>query len=162
MSIIEVGALAQLVGAIAILLSLVFIVIELRKNFKQNNIANSTVRSIELEKLNYARMDENLAKVLVKAFQSYEGLKGFEKIQFEGYVLQQFAVSQRAYWTADETAFKLGAENLRDRVKVSMSIFFSHPRVRECYQALRDQDAIHSHELLLTIIGEDVLARPAG
>ena len=120
MSIVEIGALAQLVGAIAILLSLVFVVIELRKNFKQNNIANSTVRSIELEKLNYALMDENLAKLLVKAFQSYEGLKDFEKIQFEGYVLQRFAVVQRAYRTADETAFKLGAENLRDRAKVNI------------------------------------------
>ena len=106
-------------------------------------------------------MDENFAKLIVKDFQSYEGLKDFEQIQFEGYVLQRFAVVQRAYRTADETAFKLGAENLRDRAKVNMSIFFSHPGVRECYQALRDQDAIHSHELLLTIVGEDVLAQPA-
>ena len=61
-----------------------------------------------------------LARLLVKAFQSYEGLKDFEKIQFEGYVLQRFAVVQRAYRTADETAFKLGAENLRDRAKVNI------------------------------------------
>ena len=35
MSIVEIGALAQLVGAIAILLSLVFVVIELRKIFNK-------------------------------------------------------------------------------------------------------------------------------
>ena len=68
MSIVEIGALAQLVGAIAILLSLVFVVIELRKSFKQNDLANSLQRAIDFEKLNYAQMDENMAKVLVKGY----------------------------------------------------------------------------------------------
>ena len=85
MSIVEIGALAQLVGAIAILLSLVFVVVELRKSFKQNNIANTLQRAIEREKLIYARMDEGLAKLLVKAYRSYNELKDFEKIQFEAY-----------------------------------------------------------------------------
>ena len=162
MSIVEIGAFAQLVGAIAILLSLVFVVIELRKNFRQNDIANTLQRSIEREKLNFARMEEGLAKLLVKAYRSYNELKDFEKIQFEAYMRQQVAVLIRAYRTADETAFKLGPDKLRSRVKVGASDFFSNPGVRECYKALKERDLIDSHELLLTIVGEDVLSQPAG
>ena len=161
MSIVEIGALAQLVGAIAILLSLAFVVIELRKNFKQHNIANTLQRAIEREKLNFARMEEGLAKLLTKAHRSYGELKDFEKIQFENYVLQQVAIFDRAYRTAEETAFKLGPNKLRSRVKINTANFFSNPGVRECYQALRERDMIDSHELLLAIVGEDVLSQPA-
>ena len=52
MDLLEIGAIAQLLGAIAILVSLIFLVVELRKNLKQNNIANSLLRAVELEKLN--------------------------------------------------------------------------------------------------------------
>ena len=67
MDLLEIGAIAQLLGAIAILVSLIFLVVELRKNLKQNNIANSLLRAVELEKLNYKQMDENMAKVIAKA-----------------------------------------------------------------------------------------------
>ena len=52
MDLLEIEAIAQLLGAIAILVSLIFLVVELRKNLKQNNIANSLLRAVELEKLN--------------------------------------------------------------------------------------------------------------
>ena len=162
MSIVEIGALAQLVGAIAILLSLVFVVIELRKNFRQNDIANTLQRSIEREKLHYARMEEGLAKLLVKAYRSYGKLEDFEKIQFEAYMRQQMALVIRAYRTADAAAFKLGPDKLRGRARAVASDFFSNPGVRECYQALKERDLIDSHELLLIIVGEDELAPPAG
>ena len=57
MDLLEIGAIAQVLGAVAILLSLIFVIIELRKNLKQNNIANSLVRAIERDKLNYMQMD---------------------------------------------------------------------------------------------------------
>ena len=57
MVLLEIGAIAQVLGAVAILLSLIFVIIELRKNLKQNNIANSLVRAIERDKLNYMQMD---------------------------------------------------------------------------------------------------------
>ena len=52
MDLLEIGAIAQVLGAIAILVSLIFLVVELRKNLIQNNIANSLLRAVELEKLN--------------------------------------------------------------------------------------------------------------
>ena len=161
MSIVEIGALAQLVGAIAILLSLVFVVIELRKNFRQNDLANSLQRAIDFEKLNYAQMDENMAKVITKAYRSYIGLSDYEKIQFEGYFLQRISIGLRTYRTADETAFKLGSDYLRNRLKLSMEEFFSHPGVRACYDSMNERNLIHGNEMLITLVGEDVLAQPA-
>jgi hypothetical protein len=161
MSIVEIGALAQLVGAIAILLSLVFVVIELRKNFKQNNIANTLQRAVEREKLIYARMDEGLAKLLVKAYRSYDELEDFEKVQFEAFILQLSSLLFRTYRTAGETAFAIGADRLRSSAKAIASDFFSNPGARECYQSLRVRGLIENHELFLTIVGEDVLAQPA-
>ena len=64
MDLLEIGAIAQLLGAIAILVSLIFLVVELRKNLKQNNIANSLLRAIELEKLNYKQMTKFLSHLL--------------------------------------------------------------------------------------------------
>ena len=58
MDLLEIGAIAQVLGAVAILLSLIFVIIELRKNLKQNNIGNSLVRAIEREKFNYMQMDK--------------------------------------------------------------------------------------------------------
>ena len=78
MDLLEIGAIAQLLGAIAILVSLIFLVVELRKNHKQNNIANSLLRAVELEKLNYKQMDENMAKVIAKAQSSYKQLPSSE------------------------------------------------------------------------------------
>ena len=91
MDLLEIGAIAQLLGAIAILVSLIFLVVELRKNLKQNNIANSLLRAIELEKLNYKQMDENMAKVIAKAQSSYKHLENYEKVQFEAFVLQKIS-----------------------------------------------------------------------
>ena len=53
MDFLELGALAQTLGAVAIFLSIILVIIELRKNLKQNHFANSLQRAIELEKINY-------------------------------------------------------------------------------------------------------------
>ena len=39
MDFLELGALAQILGAVAIFLSIILVIIELRKNLKQNHFA---------------------------------------------------------------------------------------------------------------------------
>ena len=74
MDLLEIGAIAQVLGAVVILLSLIFVIIELRKNLKQNNIANTLQRAIEWEKILYKQMESDMAKVIVKARESYLSL----------------------------------------------------------------------------------------
>ena len=47
MDLLELGAVAQIVGALTIFISVVLVIIELRKNLKQNHFANSLQRAIE-------------------------------------------------------------------------------------------------------------------
>ncbi len=160
MSIVEIGALAQLAGAIAIFLSLIFVVIELRKNFRQNNIANTLQRAPELDKLNYIQMDESMAKVLVKGYESYDCLEAFEKIQIEGYVNQRIHIATRSFRHADEVAFALAPNFMRQRMKDSLVVLFSHPGMRECFHSMTKRDLIYNPDLVRTMVGQKVLEQP--
>ena len=132
MDLLEIGAIAQVLGAVAILLSLIFVIIELRKNLKQNNIANS----------------------LVRAKSSYINLKSHEKIQFDAFVLQKISIQVRGYRFAEESAFKFGTSRLRDRVKINTSEFFASTGVREYYDSLLERNLIDDQPLLCEIVDD--------
>ena len=152
MDFLELGALAQILGAVAIFLSIILVIIELRKNLKQNHFANSLQRAIELEKINYAQMEENMAKVIVKAKSSYDHLEDFEKIQFDAFVQQRIQIALRGFRVAEESAFLIGADMLRERVQITMEEFFSSVGVRQCYDSLLKRNLIHDQPLLKKII----------
>ena len=152
MDFLELSALAQILGAVAIFLSIILVIIELRKNLKQNHFANSLQRAIELEKINYAQMEENMAKVIVKAKSSYDHLEDFEKIQFDAFVQQRIQIALRGFRVAEESAFLIGADMLRERVQVTMEEFFSSTGVRQCYDSLLKRNLIHDQLLLKKII----------
>ena len=71
MDLLELGALAQMVGAIAIIISLFLVLVELRKNLQQHLLSNTLARSIEVEKMHYQQMDESMANLIVKGRKSY-------------------------------------------------------------------------------------------
>ena len=108
MDLLELGAVAQIVGALTIFISVVLVIIELRKNLKQNHFANSLQRAIEWEKINYKQMEENMAKVIAKADASYDTLEDFEKVQFDAFVQQRIQIALRGFRVAEETAFIIG------------------------------------------------------
>ena len=65
MNLLELGALAQIAGAIAIIVSLILVLIELRKTLQQHLLSNTLARSIEVEKMHYQQMDESMANLIV-------------------------------------------------------------------------------------------------
>ena len=66
MNLLELGALAQIAGAIAIIISFILVLIELRKTRQQHLLSNTLARSIEVEKMHYQQMDESMANLIVK------------------------------------------------------------------------------------------------
>ena len=124
------------------------------ENLKQNNIANSLVRAIERDKLNYMQMDESMAKLIAKAQSSYTNLKGYEKVQFDAFVLQKMSIYVRSYRFAEESAFKFGTSRLRNRIKINTSEFFSRIGVRECYESLLERNLINDQPLLSEIVDD--------
>ena len=105
MDLLEIGAIAQIFGAIAILISLIFVVIELRKNLQQHLLSNTLARSIEVEKMHYQQMDESMADLIVKGRKSYSHLDENEKIRLESYLLQKLAIYSRGYAIAAASAY---------------------------------------------------------
>ena len=154
MDLLEIGAIAQVLGAVAILLSLIFVIIELRKNLKQNNIGNSLVRAIEREKFNYMQMEEGMARLIARAKSSCKNLESHEKVQFDAFVLQKISIQVRGYRFAEESAFKFGTSRLRDRVKINTSEFFASTGVRECYDSLLERNLIDDQPLLCEIVDD--------
>ena len=151
MDLLELGAIAQIVGALTIFISVVLVIIELRKNLKQNHYANSLQRAIEWEKINYKQMEENMAKVIAKADASYDTID-IEKVQFDAFVQQRIQIALRGFRVAEESAFIIGADKLRDRVQAAMEVFFSSQGVRQCYDSLIKRNLIHDDTLLKKIV----------
>ena len=151
MDLLELGAIAQIVGALTIFISVVLVIIELRKNLKQNHFANSLQRAIEWEKINYKQMEENMAKVIAKADASYDTID-FEKVQFDAFVQQRIQIALRGFRVAEESAFIIGADKLRDRVQTAMEVFFFSQGVRQCYYSLIKRNLIHDDTLLKKIV----------
>ena len=67
-----------------------------------------------------------MAKVIVKARESYGCLEDFEKIQFDAFVQQRMLLHHRGFQIAEDSAFLIGAEELRDKIKAHLTDFLHH------------------------------------
>tara|TARA_B100001142_G_scaffold179493_1_gene179004 strand:- start:363 stop:842 length:480 start_codon:yes stop_codon:yes gene_type:complete len=141
--LLELGALAQMVGAIAIIISLFLVLVELRKNLQQHLLSNTLARSIEVEKMHYQQMDESMANLIVKGRKSYNHLDENEKIRLESYLLQKLAIYSRGYTIASASAYGQPTQHLKDRIKTNAQEFLSYEGIKECYKDLRERDLIN-------------------
>ena len=141
--LLELGALAQIIGAIAIIISLFFVLIELRKNLQQHLLSNTLARSIEVEKMHYRQMDESMADLIVKGTKSYNNLNENEKIRLESYLLQKLAIYSRGYAIAAASAYGQPTQHLKDRIKTNAQEFLSYQGIKECYKDLQERDLIN-------------------
>ena len=138
--LLELGALAQMVGAIAIIISLFLVLVELRKNLQQHLLSNTLARSIEVEKMHYQQMDESMANLIVKGRKSYNHLDENEKIRLESYLLQKLAIYSRGYTIAAASAYGQPTQHLKDRIKTNAHEFLSYEGIKEGYKDLRERD----------------------
>ncbi len=145
MNLLELGALAQIAGAIAIIISLILVLIELRKTLQQHLLSNTLARSIEVEKMHYQQMDESMANLIVKGRKSYVDLDENEKIRLESYVLQKLAIYSRGYAIAAASAYGQPTQHLKHRIKTNAEDFISYRGIQECYKDLEKRDLINEN-----------------
>tara|TARA_B100002019_G_C21062846_1_gene494982 strand:- start:179 stop:646 length:468 start_codon:yes stop_codon:yes gene_type:complete len=145
MNLLELGALAQIAGAIAIIISLILVLIELRKTLQQHLLSNTLARSIEVEKMHYQQMDESMANLIVKGRKSYVDLDENEKIRLESYVLQKLAIYSRGYAIAAASAYGQPTQHLKHRIKTNAEDFLSYRGIQECYKDLEKRDLINEN-----------------
>jgi len=86
MRIILIAEIATIIGSTSILLTLIFVVIELKKNVDQARTANITTRDQQYSQYTrYWLQTDNLALV-VKGRKNYGTLTEPEKLKFESYI----------------------------------------------------------------------------
>ena len=86
MGITLIAEIATIIGSLSILLTLIFVVIELKKNVDQARTANIATRDQQYSQYTrYWLQTDNLA-LIVKGRENYETLSVSEKLKFENYI----------------------------------------------------------------------------
>ena len=90
-----VAAIAELIGALAVVITVAYLAVQIRQNTKT---AQSLVQQGMLDNIHSLRLalsqDPELARLLIKANQDYESLASDEALRFE-----QFALDFMSMWS---------------------------------------------------------------
>ena len=128
--------LAAIFGAISIFITLIFIIIELRKNFEQFRI----IREIHLHDVQnqyylfWSR--PNNAELILKASKNFDDLTAAEKFSFENYVEFRIRFFSFGFNIVDKNKKLISAHYSR------IKYFFSDAGVRSCYDKMKKEGRI--------------------
>ena len=78
--------IAAVIGAIALIVSLIFVAIELKKNVEQSIATNWYERMEKNQRIRHLLLDKNLAALVERGDQSFYGLDDMEKVQYSAYM----------------------------------------------------------------------------
>ena len=98
------GQIAEIITAFSIFLTLVFLVIELRKNMSQTKAVNISNRDILNSDFFHFWAEENNARLVVKGRNHFESLNSVELYQFESFIEQRvklFAFGSKSVFSED-------------------------------------------------------------
>ena len=131
----SLAEIATIVGAVSILLTLVFVIIELKNNVAQAKVANIATRDQQIGKyMRYQLQDENFALVQ-KGQDDYHSLNETEKQKFEYYIderIRMFSFSLSTGRLSSTPEFHY------NRIKA----FFKYKGCIECYEHLLSENLI--------------------
>ena len=135
MSFQFITLISTILGTISIISTLIFLVLELRRNLSQYKTANLINRDNQFYNFtNFWSMEENLAVVL-KGRENYSSLDEAEKFKFENYIenrVRMFAFSVNSSRVSDSLEFH------NSRIKD----FFKFGGSLECYNVLLSRNVI--------------------
>jgi len=128
MELNTVTQIATIVGSFSIFLTLVFVVVELKKNFEQTKSVNVANRDLVNSEFVHFWADEKNARLVVKGRTEFDSLNSFELFQFESFVEQRVKLFAFGSTTVDKSNRFVFECKIRE--------FFEHPGSIECYQNL--------------------------
>jgi len=128
MDIMELGAIGELVGGIAVVVSLIYVGLQLkqgtvatRSNAHQAEAANSTALLLRAT-------DPHVFELLRSAHKNYEGLSEQEQIEFENHYMALFNHWEALYYEYyDQLQGGVHAEIWSSRVRRMKSLFETRP-----------------------------------
>ena len=135
MNIEYITLFSTVIGTISVITTLIFLILELRRNVSQYKSANLINRDNQYyDFTNYWSKDENL-KVVMKGRENYSGLNELEKFKFENYIenrVRMFSFSVNSSRVSDSLMFH------RNRINE----FFQFDGSLECYKDLLNRNII--------------------
>ena len=135
MNIEYITLFSTVIATISVITTLIFLILELRRNVSQYKSANLINRDNQYyDFTNYWSKEENL-KVIMKGRENYSGLNELEKFKFENYIenrVRMFSFSVNSSRVSDSLMFH------RNRINE----FFQFDGSLECYQDLLNRNII--------------------
>ena len=122
------GQIAEIITAFSIFLTLVFLVIELRKNMSQTKSVNIANRDLVNSEFVHFWADEKNAVLVVKGRNDFASLNSVELYQFESFI------EQRVKLLAFGSTTVFGEDKIIFQYKIRE--FFQYPGALECYQKM--------------------------
>ena len=120
--------IAEVIAALALVLTLVFLVIELRKNISQTKLVNIANRDLVNSEFVHFWADEKNAVLVVKGRNNFASLNRAELYQFESFIEQRV----KLFAFGSTTVF--GEDRIIQQHKIRE--FFQYPGAIECYQKM--------------------------
>ena len=118
--------IAEIIAAFSIFLTLVFLVMELRKNISQTKSVNIANRDLVNSEFVHFWADEKNARLLVKGRNHFASLNSVELYQFESFIEQRV----KLFAFGSTTVF--GEDRIIQQHKIRE--FFQYSGALECYQ----------------------------
>lgn len=135
MNIEYITLISTVIGTISVITTLLFLILELRRNVSQYKSANLINRDNQYyDFTNYWSKEENL-KVVMKGRENYSSLNELEKFKFENYIenrVRMFSFSVNSSRVSDSLMFH------RNRINE----FFQFDGSLECYKDLLNRNII--------------------
>ena len=118
--------IAEIIAAFSIFLTLVFLVMELRKNISQTKSVNIANRDLVNSEFVHFWADEKNARLVVKGRDNFASLNSVELYQFESFIEQRV----KLFAFGSTTVF--GEDRIIQQHKIRE--FFQYSGALECYQ----------------------------
>ena len=129
-----IAEIATIIGSISIFLTLIFVIIELKKNADQTKSVNMASRDdTATHFVLFWSKDEN-AKLVLKGQKNYDLLDDKEKFQFEGYVETRLRLFMFGETTVDSKNLPFHYYRMQD--------FFKPDGTMKCYENLMTRKMI--------------------
>jgi hypothetical protein len=100
-----IGSIAEVIGAIAVVASLVYLGGQIQQNTKQLRIAGRQASQSSLQGTIFSQTEPTTADLIVRGFDGYLRLSKAEKLRFNGQMLNMFLDFQLALTLHTEGAF---------------------------------------------------------
>ena len=111
MNLEQYAYLAEIIASVAVVISLIFVALEVRKNTRQSEIANWSALVDRYNAVYRQTDDIELANLVARGRESYNDLSAGEKISF-GHYLEQMCIANEASLVLAKDVLHQHQENL--------------------------------------------------